>query len=170
MAQAQSTLIEALRETARRLEEGADYAWGNHGSCNCGNLLQVLTSMTKTEILRLAHTGIGEWTELAEEYCPVSNLPADRLVGELMKQGLTPTDVHHIEYLDDRQVLDRLPGGFRWLQRNNREDVVLYMHTMADMLQERMEMEHAFSAARRILEQAPVQEISATNEVTAMIS
>lgn len=170
MAQAQSTLIEALRETARRLDEGADYAWGNHGSCNCGNLLQVLTSMTKTEILRLAHTGIGEWTELAEEYCPVSNLPADRLVGELMKQGLTPTDVHHIEYLDDRQVLDRLPGGFRWLQRNHREDVVLYMLTMADMLHERMEMENACSTARSILDQMPVNVVSVADEVPVMIS
>jgi hypothetical protein len=157
MAQAIPTLIEALRGTARRLEEGADYAWGNHGSCNCGNLLQVITSMTKTEILRFAHTGIGEWTELAEEYCPVSNLPADHLVGQLMKQGLTPSDVHHIEYLDDRNVLDRLPGGFRWLQRNRREDVILYMNTMADMLEERMDMESAYTTARSILEASEVK-------------
>jgi len=115
----------------------------------------VITSMDKTEILRLAHSGIGEWTELAEEYCPVSNLPADRLVGELMKQGLTPTDIHHIEYLDDRDVLERLPGGFRWLQRNQREHVVVYMNTMADMLEERMELENARSAVRQILEEVP---------------
>jgi hypothetical protein len=153
MAQATPKLIDALRGTALRLEQGADYAWGNHGACNCGNLLQVVTSMDKTEILRLAHTGIGEWTELAEEYCPVSNLPADRLVGELMKQGLTPTDIHHIEYLDDRDVLERLPGGFRWLQRNNREDVVHYMRAMAAMLEERMELEHARSAVRQILDE-----------------
>jgi hypothetical protein len=155
MAQATPKLIEALRGTALRLEQGADYAWGNHGACNCGNLLQVITSMDKTEILRLAHSGIGEWTELAEEYCPVSNLPADRLVGELMKQGLTPTDIHHIEYLDDRDVLERLPGGFRWLQRNQREHVVVYMNTMADMLEERMELENARSAVRQILEEVP---------------
>lgn len=169
MAQARPTLIEALRATAQRLQEGADYAWGNHGACNCGNLLQVMTSMTKTEILRLAHTGIGEWTELAEEYCPVSNLPADRLVGELMKQGLTPSDVHHIEYLDDRQVLDRLPGGFRWLQRNQREDVVLYMNTMADMLQERLDMENACNSARRILNEAPVEEALIDSVQTVLI-
>ncbi len=159
MAQATPKLIEALRGTALRLEQGADYAWGNHGACNCGNLLQVITSMDKTEILRLAHTGIGEWTELAEEYCPVSNLPADRLVGELMKEGLTPTDIHHIEYLDDRDVLERLPGGFRWLQRNQRQDVIVYMKTMADMLEERMEIEHARSAVRRILEDLPVEPV-----------
>jgi hypothetical protein len=156
MAHATPKLIEALRGTALRLEQGADYAWGNHGACNCGNLLQVITSMDKTEILRLAHTGIGEWTELAEEYCPVSNLPADQLVGALMKQGLTPTDIHHIEYLDDREVLERLPGGFRWLQRNIREDVVLYMRSMAAMLEERLELEQARTAVRRILDECPV--------------
>jgi hypothetical protein len=169
MAQARPTLISALRETARRLDGGADYAWGNHGSCNCGNLLQVMTSMTNTEILRFAHTGIGEWTELAEEYCPVSNLPADRLVGELMKQGLTPTDVHHIEYLDDRNVLNRLPGGFRWLQRNQREDVVLYMSTMADMLEERLDMENACTTAKLILEEPLVMSAEATTIESVLI-
>lgn len=152
MATANPFLIDALRVTASRLANGADYAWGNHGSCNCGNLLQVVTSMNKTEILRLAHTGIGEWTELADEYCSVSNLPADQLVGELMKHGLTPSDVHHIEYLDDRDVLERLPGGFRWLQRNVREDVVVYLETMAEMLQERFELEAARNMVKDILE------------------
>jgi hypothetical protein len=107
--------------------------------------------MNKTEILRLAHTGIGEWTELADEYCSVSNLPADQLVGELMKQGLTPSDIHHIEYLDDRDVLERLPGGFRWLQRNVREDVVVYLETMAEILQERFELEAARKMVKDIL-------------------
>lgn len=53
-------LIGALRETAKRLEEGAQYAWGNHGSCNCGNLLQVITDLSKEEILTYAHTEVSE--------------------------------------------------------------------------------------------------------------
>lgn len=138
MAHANRTLIDALLETARRLEEGATYAWGHHGSCNCGNLLQVLTPFDQREILRMARTGVGEWTELAEDHCGVSDLPVDRLVGVLMEHGLTPTDIRHIEYLDDREVLDRLPGGFRWLSRNVREDVVIYLRTMAGMLSERL--------------------------------
>ena len=73
MAIANFELIRALRETARRLENGTDYAWGHHGACNCGNLLQVITSLSKEEIIRFARTGFGEWTELAEDYCGVAN-------------------------------------------------------------------------------------------------
>ena len=138
MANSNTFLINALRETARRLEAGADYAWGNHGSCNCGNLLQVITALNRTEILRLAHTGIGEWTELAEEYCGASNIPVDQLIGHLMEAGLTPSDIHNIEYLEDREVLERLPGGFRWLKRNERADVIVYLETMADILEENL--------------------------------
>lgn len=138
MANSNTFLINALRETARRLENGADYAWGNHGSCNCGNLLQVITALNRTEILRLAHTGIGEWTELAEDYCGVSNIPVDELIGHLMEAGLTPSDIHNIEYLEDREVLERLPGGFRWLRRNERADVIVYLYTMAGLLEEKL--------------------------------
>jgi hypothetical protein len=143
MARPTPFLISALRETASRLEQGAHYAWGNHGSCNCGNLLQVVSNQTGRDILRKAHTGIGEWTELAEDYCGITLLPADQLVGELMAAGLSSSDIHNIEYLEDRDVLDRLPGGFRWLQRNSREDVILYFRAYADLLEERLEIHHA---------------------------
>ena len=131
-------LIEALRETARRLCNGAPYAWGNHGSCNCGNLLQVITKLSKEEILRHAHAGIGEWTELAVEYCGVTNTPVDLMLSHLQQLGLTPTDIHNLEYLEDKAVLNHLPGGFRWLKRNVREDVILYFETFADVLEEKL--------------------------------
>lgn len=131
-------LIGALRETAKRLEEGAQYAWGNHGSCNCGNLLQVITDLSKEEILTYAHTGIGEWTELAEEYCGVTDAPISLLLKKLQDTGLTPTDIHNLEYLEDRSVLNALPGGFRWLKRNQRADVILYFKTYADLLEEQL--------------------------------
>lgn len=140
MAHANLPLIEALRETARRLSNGAYYAWGHHGGCNCGNLLQVVTHLTKEEILQYAHTAPGEWTELAEESCSVTSLPLNILMTELQKLGLTPTDIHNIEYLEDRKVLDRLPGGFRWLKRNQREDVILYFYAMADLLEDELIM------------------------------
>lgn len=135
MAHPSYELAQALRQTADRLEQGADYAWGNHGACNCGNLLQVITPLTREEILQYAHTGIGEWTELAQEYCPVSQAPVDLLVKKLTDMGLTPTDIHHLEYLDDKAVLADLPGGFRWLKRNQREDVILYFRTFAQQME-----------------------------------
>ena len=138
MAKPNIELIEALHTTAKRLKNGAQYAWGNHGSCNCGNLLQVVTQLTKEEILTHAHTGIGEWTEIAEEYCGVTDAPFTLLVSKLEKIGLTPTDIHNIEYLEDRKVLEQLPGGFRWLKRNMREDVIGYFETFARLLEEQL--------------------------------
>jgi hypothetical protein len=135
MATASPFLISALRLTAERLRNGHHYAWGSHGSCNCGNLLQVVTQQSKEEILRQAQTVPGEWTEIAEEYCGVTNVPAYQLISQLEKLGLTPSDVHHLEYLDNKDVLEQLPGGFRWLSRNVREDVIVYFETFAQMLE-----------------------------------
>ena len=52
--------------------------------------------------------------------------------------GLTPSDIHNLEYLEDRDALKELPGGFRWLSRNVREDVIIYFETFADYLEEKL--------------------------------
>ena len=138
MAYANIELINALRETASRLRSGAHYAWGNHGSCNCGNLLQVVTNLTKEEIIRYAQTGIGEWTELAEEHCAITDAPVSLLIHKMEQLGLTATDIHNIEYLQDKKVLEKLPGGFRWLKKNIKEDVIIYFETFAHILEEKL--------------------------------
>ena len=137
MAHPNPELIGALRETARRLRGGAYYAWGHHGGCNCGNLIQVVTNLSKEEILAHAHHGTGEWTEIAESYCGVTNAPHSLLMHKLELIGLTPVDIHNIEYLEDREVLKALPGGFRWLKKNRREDVIEYMEAFAGVLEHR---------------------------------
>lgn len=138
MANPNLPLIEALRTTALRLQNGAAYAWGNHGTCNCGNLLQVVTQLTDKEILTYAQTGIGEWTELAEDFCPITNAPISLLLTKLQELGLTPTDIHNLEYLEDKAVLHALPGGFRWLKRNQRNDVIVYFETFAQLLEDQL--------------------------------
>jgi hypothetical protein len=137
MASANLNLISALRKTAENLRNGAFYAWGNQGACNCGNLVQVITKFSKEQIIAYAQqTGLGEWTEMAEEYCSVSNAPKNMMVMALEEIGLSADDIHHLEYLSDNRVLKNLPGGFRFLQRNVREDVILYFETFANMLEE----------------------------------
>ncbi|MES2776486.1 MAG: hypothetical protein V4722_20075 [Bacteroidota bacterium] len=139
MAHATLELVSALRQTAANLRNGNHYAWGNHGSCNCGNLLQVVARLSKEEILQYAHTGIGEWTELAEDYCPVTNAPVNLLIKKLEAIGLTSTDIHNLEYLEDKKVLNLLPGGFRWLNKNVREDVIVYFETFAELLEDALQ-------------------------------
>jgi len=100
--------------------------------------LQVLTHLSREEILSYAHMGKGEWTEIAEEYCNITETPLYLIMTELEKLGLTPTDIHNLEYLEDREVLNALPGGFRWLKRNVREDVIEYFETMANLFEEKI--------------------------------
>ncbi|MEP7110419.1 MAG: hypothetical protein ABI760_20660 [Ferruginibacter sp.] len=138
MAKPTIEIIEALRETAVRLRNGRFYKWGHHGACNCGHLLQVVTNFSKEEILRYAHTAIGEWTEMAEEFCPVANTPLTLMISRLVEMGLTPVDIHNIEYLADKEVLHNLPGGFRWLKRNKKEDVIIYFEAFANLMEDKL--------------------------------
>ncbi|TAF77443.1 MAG: hypothetical protein EAZ53_02625 [Bacteroidetes bacterium] len=136
MAYPNLKLIESLRKTATNLRNGAFYAWGNQGACNCGNLVQVVTNLTPKEIVQyVQQTSLGEWTEMAEEFCPITNAPINLLVAKLEALGLTTTDIHHLEYLNDTKVLKNLPGGFRYLNRNEREHAILYFETFAQMLE-----------------------------------
>jgi len=138
MAYPTTELIEGLRTAAASLRKGNPYSWGNHGSCNCGHLLQAVTELSPGEILRYAHTGVGEWTELATEYCGVTDAPVELLVSKLKAIGLTAVDIHQLEYLENRDVLKVLPGGFRWLKRNKREDVILYFEAFANLLERKL--------------------------------
>jgi hypothetical protein len=159
MAYPNIKLINALRRTATNLRNGAHYAWGHHGSCNCGHLLQVITHLSKEEILRYARTGSGEWTEIAEEYCEVTSAPAYLLIGKLEDLGLTPKDIHNLEYLGDKEVLKKLPGGFRWLKKNVRQDVILYFETFAQILEDRLANTKPVIAELTTLEELSLQEV-----------
>lgn len=138
MAKATIELINALRLTAGNLKNGAYHSWGHHGACNCGNLVQSVTKFTKEEILEYAHTGTGEWTELAQEYCPTTSAPLALVFSKLEEVGLTATDIHNIEYLSDKKILDKLKGGFRWLKYNNRQDAIAYFETFAEILEDEL--------------------------------
>jgi len=153
MAKPSIELIEALREVAKKLKSGVHYAWGHHGACNCGHLLQVLTQLDEKEILNHAHTGAGEWTEIAVESCSITGAPVHLLISKLEAAGLTATDIHHIEYLDDKAILQHLPGGFRWLKRNLRQDVIDYFETFASLLEDKL-LQH-ISIPDRILNGGP---------------
>ena len=137
MAQPSTFLTEALRRTADKLMKGSPYQWGHMGSCNCGNLAQEITQLSKAEIHEYAmQTRFGDWSEQTSEFCPTSNLPMDLVISEMLKAGLTRTDLKHLEKLSDKQVLKRLPTADRYLTHNKRDDVVKYLRAWADLLEE----------------------------------
>lgn len=137
MAKPNLELIEALRKTARKMVHTTSYQWGHMGSCNCGHLVQEITRLTKAEIHEYAmRTRGGDWSEQAMDYCPTSGYLMDQVISMMMEAGLETQDFRHLERLSDREVLKRLPEQERCLRHNQREDVIKYLHTWADMLEE----------------------------------
>lgn len=138
MARPNPELIDALRRTARKLKDGAPYQWGHMGGCNCGNLAQELTRLNKDQIHRYAMERYGDWNEQVDDYCTTSEMPIDLIINEMLNAGLALEDLKHLEKLDDREILRQLPLEARHLRHNVRDDVVLYMNTWADLLEEKL--------------------------------
>lgn len=137
MPKASTTLIQALRQAASNLKDGAKYEWGHMGRCNCGHLVQTATQMTDVEIVKSIDHQLDEWTEHAKDYCAHSKHKIDDLFATMASIGFDHYDMAHLEYLSDQAVLSALPKE-RYLHRNNPQHVSLYMDTMADLLEKQL--------------------------------
>ncbi|MGH7856672.1 MAG: hypothetical protein ACREQY_05020 [Candidatus Binatia bacterium] len=147
-------LARALRVTAGRLAAGADYRWTHLGMCNCGQLAQTVTGLSREEIRRMALEKPGEWADQAVDYCPESGYPIDHVIGKMLELGLTREDIGHLEKLSCPKVLRRLPVAERLLDHRDRDHVVRYMTAWAEMLEDELAAEadsppEALSRARR---------------------
>ncbi|MCC5937014.1 MAG: hypothetical protein JJU34_07020 [Lunatimonas sp.] len=130
------SLISSIRKTAQRLKNGSPYQWGHMGACNCGNLAQELTNLNKGEIHQLAMQGVGDWNDQLREYCPSSGFPMDIMISKLLEAGLSLDDLADLEKLSNPAILAEIPIARRnHLSKNNRNDVVLYMETWANLLE-----------------------------------
>lgn len=139
MAAASLELIDALRNTAKRIGAvKSNYDWKNIGACNCGNLVQVITGQDKKQI---HHDGIqkhGDWEMLVYLYKEDSNFEIDRTIKKLVEAGLSLQDIVNLENLSDPAILGRLPEEHKYIKRDKKEDVVLYLEIWADMLEEEL--------------------------------
>jgi hypothetical protein len=73
MAQASLRLIEALRETAARLERASTvYRWSQLAHCNCGHLAQTITGLSPRAIHEAAARHRGDWAEQARTLAPAA--------------------------------------------------------------------------------------------------
>lgn len=143
MARANPILIGAIEKTVARLSSGAAYQWGHMGACNCGNLAQELTQFTKAEIHQYAMQRHGDWNEQLLDYCPTSGFPMDLMISKMLEHGLTLDDLAHLERLSDPQILSQIPKERRDLiNKNSRQDVILYMETWANILREKWIVEN----------------------------
>jgi sugar phosphate isomerase/epimerase len=139
MATATIKLMEALLETANQLEKGVNYQWGHMGSCNCGHLVQEITKLTAAQIHDYAMANcMGDWSEQSQMFCGTGSMPMDLLFSELMNAGLDMVDIKHLEKCSDPRVLQQMPEGKKYPKNNLKEDVVLYMETWANVLEEEL--------------------------------
>ncbi len=137
MALSTLPVIQALRQTAQRLASEAPYQWGHMGSCNCGHLAQTVTKLTKAEIHARAMQRYGDWERQLTDYCPTSGLPIDQTIDEMLALGFTRQDLAHLERLADPAIRAAIPFERRdQLRHNQRDDVVLYLRTWADLLEQ----------------------------------
>lgn len=139
MAHPSLKLITALKVTASKISASEKYQWGHMGSCNCGNLAQELTEISREDIHNFAMQGRGDWREQLEQYCPSSGMPIDLLISDMLNYGLTTSDLQHLEWLNDPKVLRRIPLEKRDAMHHNvKADVVFYINEWAQMLEEEL--------------------------------
>ena len=129
-----AALVNILRETSARLELGDFYQWSHFGRCNCGHLVQTVTRLSAAEIHAVCSPELLEWSEIPDDYCAGTGLRLEYVLDRLRELGLCWDDLRQVEDLSNACVLHALPGGHRWLQRNCREDVIVYFRTWADLL------------------------------------
>lgn len=138
MATPNPELIAAIERTISNLQSGASYQWGHMGACNCGNLAQELTKISKAEIHQFAMQRHGDWNEQLIDYCPTSGYPMDLMVNKMLEFGLTIDDLSHLERLSDPAILTRIEKEKRdQLNKNRREDVIFYLQLWANLLREK---------------------------------
>lgn len=137
MAKPNPELTAAIRRTAQKLQKGSPYQWGHMGSCNCGNLAQEITKLSKKEIhARALRSRSGDWNEQLIDYCPTSGLPMDEVISEMLAAGLDSKDLMQLEKLSNPLILQSLPEKSRYLSHNKRDDVVLYLNSWAALLEQ----------------------------------
>lgn len=131
-------MIDALTQTADRLEGGAEYNWSHQGNCNCGHLAQTVTTLSQAAIHARALEKAGDWREKAIDYCPTSHYPIDHIISTILELGFCREDLAHLERLTAPEILQMIPRERKPLRHNHREDVVLYLRTWAERLEARM--------------------------------
>ena len=74
MARASLRLVEALRETAARLERADTvYRWSQLAHCNCGHLAQTITGLSPGAIHDATARHRGDWAEQARTLAPAAS-------------------------------------------------------------------------------------------------
>jgi hypothetical protein len=133
MAKPTVQLIDALRNTAKRLCSSGEFRWTHMGRCICGHLAQTITRFTPVQIHAMALQKAGDWEQQTYDYCPSSKYRIDFVIQSMLDLGLNRQDIACLEKLSDVRVLRYL--GVTHLDYRSAGDAVCYLNAFADILE-----------------------------------
>lgn len=119
-----SNLIKSLNIAIRALEtDSTNYKWQTHTQCNCGVVSQAVLGLSVDD---LEHKIFGSklfehknfdskdeggrgrdktWKNAVQTWCPIANKPLKTIFAELGEAGLSPEDICHLEFLENKAIL-----------------------------------------------------------------
>lgn len=97
------------------------YEWTEQHSCNCGVVAQSILGRNKVEINQYwveASGKLGQfetdkkkidrtWQNAVKHLCPITGEPMAEIFKKLFEAGLSKSDIVHLEYMDNKAILDR---------------------------------------------------------------
>ena len=119
-------LIKSLNIAIRALEnDTVDYNWNVQEQCNCGVVSQAILGLHVDEFHQKVKSNNlfshkmfdkkdvgGEqrpktWKNAVKAWCPIANKPFKTIFTELTDAGLSPDDICHLEYMENKAILDK---------------------------------------------------------------
>jgi hypothetical protein len=114
-------LIESLRIAANALEKDfIHYKWIHQHSCNCGVVVQAVLGIATTKVQQLFNEATRAtqfaydpknddfltWRGVCQRSCSVTGEPLSNVFKVLKESGLRPEDIVHLEYLNNKAILE----------------------------------------------------------------
>lgn len=111
-----SSLKDALKVAITALENDTfPYDWSKQSSCNCGIVVQAILKTDKHKVVELfseAQLDVTKnekekttWREVAQSSCSITGIPTKQVFKLLQKHGLSPKDIVHLEYMNNKGIL-----------------------------------------------------------------
>lgn len=130
-------LIEALRLTASRIEDGTyQFCWYEFASCSCGLLVQTLLGVSAVELEDTVGSIGFIWSDAGAIWRSTGH-PMKLLINQLIAAGLTAEHISDLEYCRNKSVCSRVhyvPKSVAY--HRSSVYVVEYMRAWADILEE----------------------------------
>lgn len=147
----ENRLLPSLKIVVNSLEKDiVHYDWHQQQSCNCGLVVQAVLNATPNEVQMLFDYGkkysyTTNWQEAVKDNCSITGIPMNDVFKTLYDLGLRPEDIVHLEYLNNRAILEIAKIDIKIASYySNKENLILYLKAWVKILEHRTST-HQFS-------------------------